>query len=179
MPDVTDVHRNWFNGDRVTFKFHGMSAVVYEPWGDNSRYWVGLESPDESPEIHITPLHEAFKNHHGFLVATLWQRTFFSAVVMLLLASCGFVPEKVSWSDARLAPMIKAIEAVDRSSLGFTPIDPNSTVRLESRSRQGYDAMLHIDGQTLRNHRLPQDARRLQMDSRAGGIYWTQNLHER
>ena len=78
------------------------------------------------------------------------QRTFLVALFMLLLASCGFVPEKVSWSDPRLAPMLKAIEAVDRASLGFTPIDRASTVRLEDRPRAGYDAMLHIDGQTSR-----------------------------
>jgi hypothetical protein len=78
------------------------------------------------------------------------QRTFLVAFVTLLLASCGLVPEKVSWDDTRLAPMLKAIEAVDRSSLGFTPIDRTSTVRLESRPRAGYDAMLHIEGQTSR-----------------------------
>jgi hypothetical protein len=81
------------------------------------------------------------------------QRAAFSvaaAGLLILLASCGFVPEKVSWSDPRLAPMIKAIDAVDRASLGFTPIDSKATVRLESRARSGYDAMLHIDGGTSR-----------------------------
>lgn len=78
------------------------------------------------------------------------QRSFLVAFVTLSLASCGFVPEKVSWSDTRLAPMLKAIDAVDRSSLGFTSIDRTSTVRLESRPRAGYDAMLHIGGQTSR-----------------------------
>jgi hypothetical protein len=78
------------------------------------------------------------------------QRSFLLAFVTLLLVSCGFVPEKVSWSDTRLAPMLKAIDAVDRSSLGFTPIDRTSTVRLESRPRAGYDAMLHIHGKTSR-----------------------------
>ena len=72
VPGVTDVRRNWFKDDRVRFKFHGKSAVVNEPWGDNSRYWVGLEDPDASPEIDISPIHEAFKSYHGFLVVTLW-----------------------------------------------------------------------------------------------------------
>lgn len=46
--------------------------------------------------------------------------------------------------------MLKAIDAVDRASLGFTPIERSSTVRLESRPRRGYDAMLHIYGRTSR-----------------------------
>lgn len=78
------------------------------------------------------------------------QQAFPLAALMLLLASCGFIPENVSWSDPRLAPMLKAIEVVDRASLGFTPIDRSSSVRLESCPRAGYDAMLHIYGKTSR-----------------------------
>jgi hypothetical protein len=78
------------------------------------------------------------------------QRALWVATFALLFASCGFIPQKVSWDDSRLIPLLKAIEAVDRSSLGFTPIDRSSTVRLESRPRAGYDAMLHIDGKTSR-----------------------------
>lgn len=72
VPGVTDVRRNWFKDDRVTFNFHGKPAVVSEPWGDNSRYWVGLQEPDASPEIDISPIQEAFKRYRGFLVVTLW-----------------------------------------------------------------------------------------------------------
>jgi hypothetical protein len=72
VPGVTDVRRTWFNDDRVMFKFHKANAVINEPWGDNSRYWVGLEDPDASPEIDISPIHEAFKRYRGLLVATLW-----------------------------------------------------------------------------------------------------------
>lgn len=72
VPGVTDVRRRWFNSDRVTFKFHGKDAVVHEPWGDNSRYWIGLKEPDISTEVDISPLHEAFKRYHGLLVITFW-----------------------------------------------------------------------------------------------------------
>ena len=78
------------------------------------------------------------------------SRVLVAAGLTVLCTSCGFIPEKVSWDDLRLVPLLKAIEAVDRSSLGFTPIDRSSTVRLESRPRGGYDAMLHIDGKTSR-----------------------------
>ena len=70
---VTDVRRNWFNDDRVTFKFHGKAAVVNEPWGDNSRYWVGLADPAADLDIDIAPIHEAFKGYRGFMVTTLWS----------------------------------------------------------------------------------------------------------
>jgi hypothetical protein len=72
VPGVTEVKRQWFNDDRVAFKFHGKEAVVNEPWGDNSRYWVGLQDPDTSLEIDIAPIHEAFRRYRGFLVTTLW-----------------------------------------------------------------------------------------------------------
>ncbi len=68
----------------------------------------------------------------------------------MALSSCGVFPEKVSFSDPRLAPMLRAIQAVDRSRLGFTPIATDAAVRLETRSRAGYDAMLHVDGTTSR-----------------------------
>ena len=69
---VTEVRRNWFNEDHITFRFHGKQAVVNEPWGDNSRYWIGLRDPDAATEIDIAPLHQAFKRYRGFLVVTLW-----------------------------------------------------------------------------------------------------------
>lgn len=77
------------------------------------------------------------------------HRLLLTALVFVIVA-CDFVPEKVTWGDPRLVPMLKAIEAVDRSSLGFTPIQPNATVSLESRPRAQYDAMLHIYGDTSR-----------------------------
>jgi len=76
VPGVTDVQRQWFSdhGDPVTFKFHGEDAVVNELWGDNSRYWIGLQDPDASPDIDITPILEAFQRYRGLLVTTLWPR---------------------------------------------------------------------------------------------------------
>lgn len=62
---VTDIRRNWFSDTPVTFKFHGNPAVVYEPWGDSSRYWIGLEDPEKLPEIDITPIHDAFLRYRG------------------------------------------------------------------------------------------------------------------
>jgi hypothetical protein len=65
---VTEVSRQWFNDERVSFKFHGRNAVINEPWGDNSRYWIGLEKADEDQEIDISPIHEAFRKYRGLTV---------------------------------------------------------------------------------------------------------------
>jgi len=65
---VTEVTRQRFNEDRVAFKFHGFDCVVNEPWGDNSRYWVGLADPDTYSDIDISPIHEAFKKYKGLTI---------------------------------------------------------------------------------------------------------------
>jgi hypothetical protein len=65
-------------------------------------------------------------------------------------AGCGLIPEKVSRDDPRVKLMLEATSRVDRQALGFTPISPDATIRLELGQRQGYDAMLHIGGKTSR-----------------------------
>jgi hypothetical protein len=72
------------------------------------------------------------------------------AATLSLTAGCGFVPEKVTLSDARVVPLIQAATNFDRATYGFTPIPTNADVRLESRARAGYDAMLHFYGKTSR-----------------------------
>ena len=67
------------------------------------------------------------------------------------LAQSGCGPRSpTSTSDPRLAPFLKAIAAVDRASLGFTPIPTNARVQLEEGGKSPYDAMLHIYGVTSR-----------------------------
>jgi hypothetical protein len=39
--------------DFCEFKLEGVSFIVEEPFGDNSRYWVGPKSAQYAPEIHI------------------------------------------------------------------------------------------------------------------------------
>lgn len=65
---ITEISRKCFNENRVSFKFYGRNAVINEPWSDNSRYWVGLENPDENKDIDISPIHEAFRRYRGFTV---------------------------------------------------------------------------------------------------------------
>lgn len=80
----------------------------------------------------------------------------FAFAMMLLMASlafegCGLAPEKVSLSDPQIQPLIKAMDQVDRASLGFTPVTTNARISLDLHSAGGtYDAMLHVYGATSR-----------------------------
>ncbi len=50
VADISEVkRRRLFSGDgdvHVRFKHRGHPCIVWEPYGDNSRYWVGPENPD-------------------------------------------------------------------------------------------------------------------------------------
>lgn len=66
VPGVAAVRRggNWFSGDenRAYFLFHGVPFVVWEPWGDNSRYWIGPVDT-EAPFPDLGPLMQAFRDY--------------------------------------------------------------------------------------------------------------------
>ena len=68
---VTDVRRNHFNDDRVSFLYLGEPCVVNEPWGDNSRYWVGPREAGTSL-LNFSPINHAFQSHQGTL-ARVWS----------------------------------------------------------------------------------------------------------
>jgi hypothetical protein len=53
-------------------------------------------------------------------------------------------------SDPRLVPFIKAIGAVDRTHLGFSPISTNARVQLDEGAKMPCDALLHIYADTSR-----------------------------
>lgn len=69
---------------------------------------------------------------------------------ILAFTGCGLTPEKISLSDPQVQPLLKAMEQVDRASLGFTPVTTNAQIKLELSSGGSYDAMLHVDGITSR-----------------------------
>jgi len=83
-----------------------------------------------------------------------WFGHLLVALTVALLPGCGVGPDlgpkKVSLSDTNIAPMLQAITAVDRASLGFTSIPTNAGVMLETGSRSNYDAMLHVYADTHR-----------------------------
>jgi hypothetical protein len=87
---------------------------------------------------------------------TIEKRRCFAFAMTLLMASlafqgCWLAPDKASLSDPQIQPLIKAMDQVDRASLGFTPVTTNAQISLELHSAGGtYDAMLHVYGATSR-----------------------------
>ena len=68
---VTNVRRKWFNEDHATFLYLGEPCIIWEPWGDSDRYWVGPKEAATS-KLEITPVHTAFQQHKGAL-ERLWS----------------------------------------------------------------------------------------------------------
>lgn len=48
---------------RVEFKYRGRDYIVWEPFGDNSRYWIGPKDPEEGA-ADIAGLESSFKRYH-------------------------------------------------------------------------------------------------------------------
>ncbi len=71
---ITDVKRNWFSDDRITFNYFGSPGVVNEPWGDSSRYWIGLASANTETEPRIEEIEAAFKKYKPSPWIWLWQQ---------------------------------------------------------------------------------------------------------
>ena len=63
---VTDVRaRKLFRGSseiHVEFKYLNHDYIVWEPYGDNSRYWIGPKNPEESAG-DIGNVENAFKSY--------------------------------------------------------------------------------------------------------------------
>ncbi len=71
---VTNVKRNWLQDDRIVFRYFGKDAAVNEQWGDNSRYWIGVISPDEAATLKIEPIEAAFQAYRRMPWIWLWQQ---------------------------------------------------------------------------------------------------------
>jgi len=49
---------------RVSFNYLGTEYIVWEPYGDNSRYWIGPKQTDgQLLDIDIAPLANAFRDY--------------------------------------------------------------------------------------------------------------------
>lgn len=71
---------------------------------------------------------------------------------LILTASCGLLPEKVSMDDPRLKPMFAAIDAADWTK-NFTLLPEAADVRIEhplTFEHANYDVMLHISAASSR-----------------------------
>ncbi len=63
---VTDVQKRKFfaksNDIHVNFKYRGQPWIVWEPYGDSSRYWIGPQDHMLS-KIDAAEIEDAFKRH--------------------------------------------------------------------------------------------------------------------
>jgi len=63
---VSDVRLTRWSGratdTRVEFKYLDRDYVVWELYGDSSRYWIGPKNTDE-PAPDVTPVEDAFKEY--------------------------------------------------------------------------------------------------------------------
>jgi len=64
-------------------------------------------------------------------------------VYSFFILGCSILSSGMTVDDERIAPMMEAINDVDRSSFGFTSIPKDSQIILEE-GHQTYDVMLHI-----------------------------------
>ena len=71
---VTDVcKRKPFIGSsdiHIEFNYLNQAYIVWEPWGDSSRYWIGPKKSEEVV-IDIGKLEAALKNYHPTLLRSL------------------------------------------------------------------------------------------------------------
>jgi hypothetical protein len=63
---VTGVRPTADADGRLLFEFGGESCVVNEPFGDNSRYWIGPAFPQQSA-LDARQLERAFASHVGLV----------------------------------------------------------------------------------------------------------------
>jgi hypothetical protein len=68
---VSHLNRQWRSDDRLTFVFRGAPWVVHEPFGDNSRYWIGPRDA-KNHDLEVGPIHDAFVSYKSPL-ARAWK----------------------------------------------------------------------------------------------------------
>jgi hypothetical protein len=70
VPGVTQINRKSLRGDvRVEFKYSNNDFVTVEPFGDNSRYWIGPIEFEKS-QIDVNVIKAVFDNY----VPPFWLR---------------------------------------------------------------------------------------------------------
>ena len=98
---VSDFKRARSNDDRFAFIYRGRSCVVQEPFGDNSRYWVGPAETD--PPIDMTAVRDAFSQ---FRVPDFRSSTRLARLRLALYAlGCLFIFAIFFSTSARLDDM--------------------------------------------------------------------------
>jgi hypothetical protein len=111
--------------------------------------------------IVFVAVHLLLRKQHWILKGLI---SFVSTIVIIVIAIYGFSPKKIDYADPELVPLWKAVEAVDRASMGFTPISKDSEIRIERSNGKKYDVMLHI---------YHHSSRTISFRKKEGGFVWT------
>jgi len=67
---VESVRWNRSSENRLEFTYRGERCVVHEPFGDNSRYWIGPKEAGVS-DLNISALRNAFEQYRNPIVRLL------------------------------------------------------------------------------------------------------------
>ncbi len=111
--------------------------------------------------VVFVAVHLFLKNRHWVLKGLI---SFICTIAIIALTIYGFSPKKIDYADPELAPLWKAVEAVDRPSMGFTPVSKDSKISIERSNGKKYDVMLHIEHHTSRT---------ISFRKQDGGFVWT------
>lgn len=116
-----------------------------EPISD-APFTLGLSLSKAGAQENVSPHLHAMSGYPGFLIG----------FALIMLSGCGSKHEplnkRVSRSDPNVVTMLKAIAAVDRAALGFTPILLNSEIWI-GEAQPGYTQMLEVYAGTQRSRR--------------------------
>ena len=66
------LRRRFFSADdiRIEFRYRGVEYIVWEPWGDNSRYWIGPRE-SASGSVDVSGLETVFRGFRPLLLGSL------------------------------------------------------------------------------------------------------------
>lgn len=67
----------------IWFKYNNRDFIVLEPYGDNSRYWIGLE--EEVDHIDIKAIHMAFESYKLSLWENFLGGGWFLIILLILI----------------------------------------------------------------------------------------------
>ena len=70
----------------ITFDFFNQPYIVWEPWGDNSRYWIGPDN-DNNPPIDIQELENLLINANKITL----NRFCYAVVLLIILVGVYYI----------------------------------------------------------------------------------------
>jgi hypothetical protein len=77
LPGVLQLQKgSSFGGEevRIKFTYHGINCVVWEPFGDNSRYWIGPANEAGEQAHDLVEIEKAFRSYQPSVLKRLFGR---------------------------------------------------------------------------------------------------------